>query len=67
MDHFDISKENDDIISTSHACDVKYFNTLLLEQFPKLQFHVIKCMHLPFSKHVQFMTYFFKAEAHAAW
>lgn len=30
------------MILTSSACDVKYFNLLLFEQFPKLEFHVLK-------------------------
>jgi len=45
IDLIDISKENEDLISSSHACDVKYFNTLVLEQFPAFQLHVIKDLH----------------------
>jgi hypothetical protein len=45
IDLIDISKENEDLISSSHACDVKYFNTLVLEQFPSFQLHVIKDLH----------------------
>jgi hypothetical protein len=45
IDLIDISKENEDLISSSHACDVKYFNTLVLEQFPAFQLHIIKDLH----------------------
>lgn len=51
IDSFDISKENKELISTSHACDVKYFNTLLLEQFPSLQLHVVKDLHYSHTFH----------------
>lgn len=51
VDNIDISKEQEEIINTSSACDVKYFNTLLLEQFPELEMHVIKDMEYDHEVH----------------
>lgn len=42
VDNISLEHESKEIIETSSACDVKYFNLLLLEQFPEIEFHVVK-------------------------
>lgn len=44
IENVNVSNESSDIIKTASACDVKFFNTILFEQF-NLDFHVVPEMY----------------------
>ena len=49
-----------ELIKTSSACDVKFMNTLFLEQFPNLNIHIVKKMeyeHVVHDESVYLKTY----------
>lgn len=51
IDNINIEHENKEILNTSFACDVKYFNLLLLEQFPKIEFHIVEQLEYEHNVH----------------
>ncbi len=51
IQNLNITSEPNDLIYNSSACDVKYMNTLFLEQFEDLEIHVVENMEYEHTVH----------------